>query len=118
MAETTKERGTKWAEWTSNVLSQLMDLNNRYEALERQISAKYENLEREYAKKFELLSERIERNTSIISGGSEPTKGLVIRLDRLEQTEHRRLWWLRSTLVACVGAIATAVFAIFKKHGP
>jgi pantothenate kinase len=118
MPETQKERDTRWTEWTTNVLSQLMDLNSRYEALERQIASKYEAIENEFADKYTNLSERVERHGQIITGGSEPSKGIVIRLDRLEQTETRRTWWLRSTIAAAVAAIITAAFAVFKKTGP
>ena len=116
--ERTTSRDIKWHEWTTDILTQLMDLNTRYETLSKQIAEKYDSMEQEFQSKIDELAEQTERNTKSIMGGSDPSKGLVIRLDRLEQNESRREWWLKSTLAACITAIVTAVFSLFKKMGP
>jgi hypothetical protein len=109
------EKDTKWQEWTTGVLEQLLDLNARYESLSREIAAKYESLNEELDEKNELLNTKIDRIGQIVTGDADPSKGLVIRVDRLEQNESRRAWWVKSTIAAAIGAIVTAVFALFKR---
>jgi hypothetical protein len=111
MADTDK----KWQEWTTNVLEQLIDLNNRYESLSKEISSKFNDLSKELNDKHSVLTEKISLHDEIITGKNDPSKGVVIRLDRIEQTDSRRGWWTKTTLAACITAIIAAFFAIFKK---
>ena len=113
MAE--KDIEKKWQEWASSILEQLIDLDTRYEILSREISAKNESLSKELNEKFKDLTVKIEKNTTILMGNGEPSKGIVIRVDRLEQSESRRGWWIKSILGACLAAVITSIFAYFKK---
>lgn len=45
--------------------------------------------------------------TELLTGNGEPSKGLVVRVDRLEQSEERQRWWVGTA----VGSAAAAVFA-------
>ena len=113
MAEKDIER--KWQEWSSDVLSQLIDLNNRYENLSKELAQKNASLEKELNDKYADLLSKIEKQALITQGNGDPSKGLIIRVDRLEQNETRRGWWIKSIIVGVIGAFATAITAYFKK---
>lgn len=49
-----------------------------------------------------------------ITGNGTPERGMLIRVDRLEQREHSRTWWIRAAVTAAMGAVLTAATAIFK----
>lgn len=81
-------------DWSMRVLEELVALN-----------AKTENLAQELDDKYTLLQNGIEKINETLSGNGDPSKGLIVRVDRLEQNEGRRTWLLRATIVASLGAI-------------
>ena len=60
----------------------------------------------------ELRNTQLEMRT-ILTGNGEPAKGLVLKVDRLEQEEKRRTWMTRSILVAVIGLIAKSLFEAY-----
>jgi hypothetical protein len=76
------------------------------------------------------VDKKIERLNSMLTGNDDPSKGILVRMDRLEQknvedlllrvdrleqSESRRTWLLRATVVACLGAIGATIASYFKK---
>ena len=62
----------------------------------------------------EALNKKTDVMNEILLGNGEPSKGLVIRTDRLEQNEQRRSWWIKTIATVVVGLVVTAVWSIFK----
>jgi hypothetical protein len=100
----------KWNEWSMRVLEELTTLNAQVESLDE----KQELLRVGLEERFGHIEKKIEKANDLLSGNGTPEKGIIIRLDRLEQTEQRRTWLLRSTVVSCIGAIVSAVFQWMK----
>lgn len=61
--------------------------------------------------------DRIESTISdikvILTGNSKPERGLIIRVDRLEQIQRRGVWFIRLVIGAVVVAVAYAVVLTF-----
>lgn len=59
------------------------------------------------------ISDDVRTIKYLLTGNGESHKGLVVRVDRLEQTEKRRGWTMKATLgamiVAAVAAVAKAM---------
>jgi hypothetical protein len=67
--------------------------------------------------------------TRHITGGHEPEKGLIVRLDRveraidpklpervktLEDAEKRRVWWARAAIGSAIGALVTSFWHLLR----
>ncbi len=50
----------------------------------------------------------------ILTGNGTPEKGIVTRVDRLEQSEHRREAWSKTAITTAAGAAIAAISAWFK----
>ena len=62
------------------------------------------------------MMEHIEREELILRGdGSVEKPGMVLRLDRLEQTEQVRRWSLRTMWIALMGMIVKLVYDLIDK---
>ena len=61
----------------------------------------------------ETWEERVERKLdflcTLLTGNGDPQKGLVVRVDRLEQAEKRRKWWVGTAVGAAIVAVVNAV---------
>jgi hypothetical protein len=115
-----------FSEWTRRVYDELAQLNSRFETLDH----KYNQLHGKFEERIALVDKTIERINDLMTGGIEPSKGIVVRIDRieqrnvedlllrvdrLEQSESRRTWLLRATVVACLGAIGATIASYFRK---
>lgn len=67
------------------------------------------------------LDERLERLqdsqqtiTHLITGNGSPERGIVTRVDRLEQSEKRREAWSKTAITTAAGAAIAAISAWFK----
>ena len=49
----------------------------------------------------------------LLTGDGTPDKGIIVRLDRLEQSEGRRKWVIRGVATAVIGMIVQMVWKIF-----
>jgi hypothetical protein len=95
----------KWNEWSMKVLEELTNLNAQFESLDD----KHELLRTGLEDRFDSFEKKIEKINDLLSGNGTPEKGIIIRLDRLEQTEQRRTWLLRTTLVSAIGAVVATI---------
>ncbi len=55
-------------------------------------------------------SAKLDKLEIILTGGSEPSKGVVVRLDRVEQQEEGRRWWQRGLSAGVLGAIGLTIW--------
>lgn len=59
------------------------------------------------------------RMYNFMTGGSEPERGVLMRVDRLEQARERGTFWTTTALTAAIIAIVTAAWQILTgKHTP
>lgn len=116
-----------WMEWSHKVLEELVTLNSRVESLDE----KNEVMRRGIEERYTQIEKKLEKTNELLNGNGSPEKGLMIRVDRLEQrdvedldlrvdrleqSESRRTWLLRATIVACLGAIGATIVAIIRTH--
>lgn len=65
--------------------------------------------------KLDSILARLDRiDAHLIGEPGSTDKGLVVRVDRLEQSESRRLWAVRAAVGAALGAVVTAIGAILR----
>jgi len=61
--------------------------------------------------------DRIEDDVKVIkellTGNGDPSKGLIIRVDRLEQAEQRRVWAVRTSVGAAIGSMLALIIKLF-----
>lgn len=65
-------------------------------------------------RKLDELNKKIERLSDYIDGNGSPERGIIVRLDRLEQSEQKRSWLLKTTIAAALGALASSIITWFK----
>jgi len=62
--------------------------------------------------------DRIESDVSsikvILTGNSKPERGLIIRVDRLEQIQRRGVWFIRLVIGAVVVAVVSGAVLAFR----
>jgi hypothetical protein len=64
------------------------------------------------------LHSKIDRLDVHITGGSEPSRGLNVRVDRLEQSEVRKNWWATTAMGGAIAAMIASGWALLTgKHG-
>ena len=63
--------------------------------------------------RLEEIAGKCDRIEKFVTGDHEPEKGLLVRIDRIEQTEIARKWWTQSALGAAITAIVASVWSIF-----
>jgi hypothetical protein len=98
-----------WNEWSMKVLEELTTLTNRTEQLGKDIDNKYELLRSGLDQRIIHMVKKMDSINELLTGNGNPERGLIIRVDRLEQNESRRVWVLRATVTACVGAIVATI---------
>ena len=60
------------------------------------------------------LKEQVARLNHHITGNGTPERGVLIRMDRLEQDAEARKWFTRATLGTVIGAFIASMFALFR----
>jgi hypothetical protein len=59
-------------------------------------------------------SQKIDRILTLLEGtAAAPQRGLIVRVDRLEQQAQRATWWTRTFIVAWITATAGGIAAAF-----
>jgi hypothetical protein len=114
-----------WLEWSQQVLKELAALNAKVETLDERQELLRVGMEERYAH----IESKLEKMNVLLTGNGTPEKGLIIRVDRLErsnvddlelrvdrleQTDSRRTWLLRSAVVAAIAAFCSTVASYFK----
>lgn len=52
----------------------------------------------------------------LVTGESEPERGIVVRLDRLEQSHAQAGWWFKTAVGGVVGSLGLALYNLLH-HG-
>ena len=58
------------------------------------------------------IESKLEKVDKLLTGNGEPSTGLLVRVDRLEQNGMRHSWWTRTALGAAIGATVLSVWKI------
>jgi hypothetical protein len=103
--------GDKWNEWSMKVLEELTNLNARQD----QLAKDFERYEEASTNDKNVILDKLD-DLSVLLNGNNTEPGIKTRLDRLEQSEQSRTWLLRTTIVAAIGAILSAIASWFKPH--
>ena len=115
-----------WNDWTMKVLQQLVELNSNQEQLARElkerfsqvsekVEEKYSQLQSKFNERCDNIETKMDKIDELLTGRNDPSKGVIVRLDRLEQNEIKRTWLLRATVASCIAAIITTI-ATWVKH--
>lgn len=51
----------------------------------------------------------VEEIKELLTGNGDPSKGVIVRLDRLEQSEKGRAWRVRTAILVSLTAFASVV---------
>lgn len=85
----------------AEVLQELTKINAKLEG----INDKYELLATQSRDANAHTQQKIEGIYQLLRNDNDPSKGILIRLDRLEQEASRREWRVRVALTAAVAAL-------------
>jgi hypothetical protein len=64
-----------------------------------------DRIEAMLAARLDPLAKDVEKLAVLVEGNGHPERGLIVRLDRLEQNESRRNWWVKASLAASISAL-------------
>jgi len=113
------EIGDKWHSWSFKVLEELTSLNLKTKQLEKEyeelkIRIKQDNVSanEDLTIKLEQTNRILQSLSEILSGAGNPEKGVIVRLDRLEQKEIEREKKQASTSKISLAALAAAISAV------
>lgn len=82
----------------------------------RELTTRLELLQTGIEERYDHIEQKLTRITDGLWGSSDdPGKGLIIRVDRLEQNEQRRDWWIKAMGTALLGELAVIISKWF--HG-
>lgn len=116
MEERQEKNDKSWNDWSRKVIEEITLLSSRTEQLAKDLDNKYELLQKSLDTNIKEVGAKIDTINELLNGNGHPENGLVLKVALLQEREERRTWLLRSTIVACLGAIATAVFQWIKSH--
>lgn len=60
---------------------------------------------------FNQLCRDVQFIKHVLTGNGTPERGVIVRLDRIEQTEKARSRWTGAAVVAATGAAVTAIWS-------
>lgn len=61
--------------------------------------------------KLSQIAEDVSEIKEILTGNGEPSKGLIVRFDRIEQSQKRASWLAKTA----IGASVVAILAVISK---
>lgn len=120
----------KWEQWMSSVMKEIVALNERQAKFGEDLKNNKQFFVESLKDTKDFLADKIDDMDRVITGSGNPEKGLLIRVDRLEQTnikdlgvridrletnEQKRSFLFKAVIVACIGAIITNLVQ-FLKH--
>ncbi len=70
---------------------------------------------RDIMTRLEQLDQRFERIESFVTGDRDPEKGIILRLDRIEQHHETRKWWTQTAVGAALASIVASAWSLFHK---
>ncbi len=66
---------------------------------------------------LDKIERKLDTLCKILTGNSNPSVGLVVRFDRVEQTQKRVRWMLRSITGAIVAAAVAGIIVALRSGG-
>lgn len=60
------------------------------------------------------LRDHILRIDHHLTGNGTPERGVIVRLDRLEQSHQNGRWFTRALITTTLGAVVASIAAVFK----
>jgi hypothetical protein len=94
-----------------DVSKQINDLDTKIQLSNQATSDFREQLKTQFGE----IDKTLKSLTALLTGNGEPAKGILIRLDRVEQAALSNKWVSRSALAAVFAGIFTALAAHFIK---
>lgn len=70
---------------------------------------------RDIMTRLEHLDQRFERIERFVTGDNDPEKGIILRLDRVEQHHENRKFWTQTAVGAALTSIIASAWSIFQK---
>lgn len=61
------------------------------------------------------VMERLTRIEHLLTGNGNPEKGIIVRVDRLEQNESRRAKYVGAAVGSAIAAVAAALWKLIAK---
>lgn len=62
--------------------------------------------------RLDLIIEKLEKIEHVLTGNGDPSTGLIVRVDRLEQVQERRVEFGRTIMGVALTGLGTAVAAL------
>ena len=100
-------------EWSLKVFEELVSLNAKYHEINQDMNNKMSALRDIIDERYAMIEEKLEKISHVIDGNGSP--GLKIRVDRLEISENRRSWLLRSAVVSSITAMMAVLVSWLKR---
>lgn len=121
MPESRIAGSVKLEEWSKEVLTQLINLNNKCDNLTKE----NENIREDVRVMNDNFNKKMDVLNTILSGNGDPSKGLILRVALLEEAKNgfdeyieeekdTRKWITRSTVAACLTAVGSLAVTLFK----
>jgi hypothetical protein len=66
------------------------------------------------SKELHAIAEDVRLILKLLNGNGDPSKGLIVRVDRLEQDHQRQRWLSKSAIGACITGIIAMVVHMLK----
>lgn len=66
--------------------------------------------------RLDEISGKLDRIEKFVTGDHEPEKGLLVRIDRIEQADIGRKWWTQTAVGAAITAVVASVWSLFAAH--
>jgi hypothetical protein len=100
-------------DWMQSVLTQLITLSKDIESIRQQLAAHQNSVTSDFQTLETNLSKRIHNIEVLLTGNGNPSDGLIVRTDRLEQDGKRQKWMVKTIGAALIGSILTLIFDLF-----
>ena len=71
----------------------------------------------EHCPHCEMMRKQVSDIHGLLTGGSEPSRGIIVRMDRLEQAEKWRDWLTKAAIGVALSAVGAVVAGWVKSGG-
>lgn len=61
------------------------------------------------------INAKLDRQATLLDGGGEPSKGFIVRIDRIEQKIKAIMWFLATLGVSVIGYMIPSILSAIKK---
>lgn len=96
-------------DFRARVLAELATMSGRMERIEE----RQELFNAQVVERCAHIEKKVEQTRDLLTGNGSPEKGLIVRVDRLEQSGDKRgkaLWAMFVALLSTIGGVVVALF--------